>query len=211
VPFPRRKRRPEREAVAVLIAAAAAAALTVAVSPAPAAPGGLVHVDVHGLAAPSALVVVHGGIARRGRWFRWVPLASRGTGRWTATLRTPGFLGVYPLRLRVGHAVRPTNAVVRVLPHGFMRQPGFDTPQQVAQWWAWIAPPGVVLKSVSTWRAGFYTHRDPTLNRLLRVRFRLLGDWRTQHLRRGEHVLYLSVARLRPGAPWRLVETVAAP
>lgn len=189
----------------------AAASLTVAVSPLPAAPGGQVHVTVSGLHASSALVVVHGGIARRGRWYRWVPLAAQGRDSWSAVLRTPGFLGVYPLRIRVGRAMRETSASVLVLPAGFSRQPGFETPTQVAQWWAWIAPPGIVLKSVSTWTSGFYTHRDPTLNRLLRVRFRLLADWPARHLRRGTHTLYLSVARLRPGGAWRLLETVAAP
>ena len=68
-----------------------------------------------------------------------------------------------------------------------------------------------MLQAVTTWRAGYYTHRDPSLNRLLRVRLMLFGDWPAQRLRRGVHTLYLSVARLRLGGPWRLLEVVRAP
>jgi hypothetical protein len=118
---------------------------------------------------------------------------------------------MYPVRVRVGGVTRDTNAVVQIVPPGFARQPGFDTPDQVAQWWAWSAPPGIVLTSVRTWKAGYFTHRDPTLNTFLQVRFKLLGDWRAQKLRRGAHTLYLNIARPAVGVPWRLLETVSAP
>jgi hypothetical protein len=81
----------------------------------------------------------------------------------------------------------------------------------VAQWWAWSAPPGIVLTAVRTWKAGFFTHRDPILNRLLAVRFKLLADWPAERLKRGDHTLYLNAARAAVGAPWRLLETVSAP
>jgi hypothetical protein len=181
------------------------------VSPASAAPDGQVLVRVSGLRAPSALVVLHGGIASRGRWFQWAPLRPGGGTSWWTVLRAPGLLGMYPVRVRVGGVTRETNAVVQIVPPGFARRPGFDLPDQVAQWWAWIAPPGVVLTAVRTWQAGYFTHRDPTLNRLLQVRFKLLGDWSAEQLRRGVHTLYLNVARRAVGAPWRLLETVSAP
>jgi hypothetical protein len=107
--------------------------------------------------------------------------------------------------------VYPTRETLEIVPPRFASQPGFDTPTQVAQWWAWLIPGGAAVKSIGTWRAGFYTHRDPTLNRLLRVTVQLFGDWPARHLRRGTNTLYLSVARLRPGAPWRLLEVVRAP
>ena len=164
-----------------------------------------------GLNARAALVVLHGGIARQGRWFGWVPLRSDGSGRWGALLQTPGLFGVYPVRVRVGNVVHLTAATVEVVPRGFSARPGFATPVQVAQWWAWIAKPGIVIRSVAPWHTGFYTHRDPEYNRLLRVQFQLLGNWPQQHLRAGAHVIYLSVARRATSSPWRLVETVTAP
>jgi hypothetical protein len=103
-----------------------------------------------------------------------------------------------------------TAATLEILPPGYAREPGFDTPAQVAWWWAWVAQPGVVVKSITTWRSGFYTHRDPSLNRLLRVQFALLGNWPSMHLRRRSHVLYLSIARRRASMPWRLLQSVAA-
>lgn len=195
----------------VLAALTAAAGLSVIASPAAVHPDSQVHVTVTGLNAPSALVVLHGGIARRGKWFHWVPLRADGGGRWTAILKAPGLLGIYPVHVRVGRVVRTTDATVEVVPPRFTAQPGFAAPEQVAQWWAFNAKPGVMIKSVTTWRSGFFTHRDPVFNRLLRVQFRLLGNWPQQHLRPGEHVLYLSVARRTTSGAWRLLETVAAP
>lgn len=192
-------------------AAAVISALTVSLSPAVAHPDSQVRIQVAGLHAGSALVVLHGGIASRGKWFRWVPLQRSGPDSWHAVLKAPGLYGVYPVRLRSASTMLTTAATLEILPPGYAREPGFDAPAQVAQWWAWVAQPGVVVKSITTWRSGFYTHRDPSLNRLLRVQFALLGNWPSMHLRRGSHVLYLSIARTRAGLPWRLLQTVAAP
>jgi hypothetical protein len=192
-------------------AAALAGALTVALSSSTAQLDAEVRVDVSGIHARSALVVLHGGISRQGRWFHWVPLARNANGTWSALLKTPGFYGVYPLRVREDGSVRETTAVLSIVPPGFGGQPGFDTPTQVAQWWAFVARPGVVIRNVSLWRSGFYTHRDPTLNELIRVEFTLLADWPALHLRHGANVVYLSIARTRPAGPWRLLQLVRSP
>jgi hypothetical protein len=191
--------------------ATAAVALAVTVSSPTVHPTAQVRVDVSGLHARSALVVLHGGIARRGRWFHWVPLRSLGAGRWTAVLQTPGLYGTYPVLVRVDGVVRQTGQTVQVVPARFARRPGFETPQQVARWWAWISEAGVSITSMRTWAAGFYTHRDPTLNRLLQIRFKLLGDSSGLHLRHGGQTLYLSVGRAHVGEPWRLLEVVRSP
>src|SRR5579864_594027 len=136
-------------------AAAVFSAFTVSLSPAVAQPNSQVRVEVAGLHATSALVVLHGGIATRGKWFQWVPLQRTGTSSWHAVLKTPGLYGVYPVRLRRAGTMLPTAATLEIVPPGYAREPGFDTPDQVAQWWAWVAQPGVVVKSVSTWRSGF--------------------------------------------------------
>jgi hypothetical protein len=87
----------------------------------------------------------------------------------------------------------------------------FTEPEQVAQWWARNAPSGAVLRSVSTWRTGFYTHRDDRFNRLLSVGYRLLGPWKQMRLPAGSGQIFLSVARLRESGGWRLLEAVRAP
>lgn len=191
--------------------AAAVAAFAVTLSSATANPDAQVRVTVTGLNAHAALVVLHGGIARRGKWFHWVPLRRTGADAWSAVLKTPGIYGEYPVLVRTDGVVRKTGTTVAVVPRGFVSQPAFQTPEEVAQWWAWLVPSGAAVKSVATWQSGFYSHRDPALNRLLRVSFSLLGDWQARHLRRGSHTLYLSVARARVGAPWRLLEAVPAP
>jgi hypothetical protein len=195
----------------VLAALAAAAALTVSVDPVVAVRDGQVRVAVHGLPAAAASIKLHGGIASGGRWFNWVALRPAGGGSWWTVLRAPGFLGVYPVEVRAAGVARATNGTVAILPHGFYAEPAFAKPVQVAEWWTRIAPPGANLDGVTTWHSGFFTHRDAALNLLLRVRFTLLGDWPARHLRRGPHVLFFSIARLRTHGGWRLLETVAAP
>jgi hypothetical protein len=196
-----------------MLAAATLAVIAVnaLVSPASPAPNGEVRVRINGLKAASALVVLDGGIARQGRWFQWMPLRSSGTASWWTVLRAPGLMGMYRVLVRVGGVIKDTHAVVQIVPPGFASEPGFDTPEQVAQWWAWSASPGIVLTGVQTWKTGFFTHRNPMLNRLLGVHFKLLADWPAKHLKRGDHLLYLSVARAGVGGPWRLLETVSAP
>ena len=145
------------------------------------------------------------------KWFNWVALRSSGAGAWSTVLRAPGYLGVYPVQIRAGGVLSETDAVVTILPRGFVNQPGFFTPEQVAEWWTRTAPSGATLIGVTTWHAGFFTHRDPDLNRLLRVRFSLLRPWPQLHLKPGSQQIFLSVARLRSGGLWRLLETTATP
>jgi hypothetical protein len=195
----------------MVVAAVLAAAVTASASPSPAAPDGQVRVTVNGLSAPAASVHLRGGIASGGRWFGFVALRDSDGGSWFTILRAPGFLGVYPIVVRAGGVTHETGAVVTVLPRKWTAQPAFQKPEQVAQWWTRQAPPGANLTSVSTWQSGFFTHRDPALNRLLRVRFTLLGDWRAMRLKQGPHELFFSIARLKPTGAWRLLETVPAP
>jgi hypothetical protein len=194
-------------AVAIL----ASAVISAVASPVVAAPDGQVRVSVYGLHAPAVSVHLNGGIAGGGRWFGWVALQDAGGGTWSTILRAPGYRGVYPVVVRTGGVTKPTDEVVSVLPRHWEKQPAFDTPEQVAQWWTRQAPSGASVERVTTWRSGFFTHRDPGLNRLLRVRFTLLGDWPAKRLGQGPHELFLSVARLRPGGRWRLLETASAP
>jgi hypothetical protein len=195
-------------AVAVL---ATAAALHAGATPSVAARDGQVRISVSGLPAAAASAHLRGGIASGGRWFGWVALRDAGGGSWWTILRAPGYLGVYPIEVRSGGVLHSTDGVVQVLPRGFAAQPSFELPTQVAEWWTRIAPPGADLKGVATWHTGFFTHRDPALNLLLRVRFNLLGDWRRLHLKRGPGEIFLSIARLRPDGRWRLLEAVRAP
>jgi hypothetical protein len=198
--------------LAALISAVSLGGLHAAVMPVDATRDGQVRVVVTGAPAPAAQGRIVGGIASGGRWFGWVALQPAGPGRWTTVLRAPGYLGVYPIafRARGGEAVE-VEAAIRILPRGFFSRPVFTEPEQVAQWWARNAPSGAVLRSVSTWRTGFYTHRDDRFNRLLSVGYRLLGPWKQMRLPAGSGQIFLSVARLRESGGWRLLEAVRAP
>jgi len=176
----------------------------VALRPVVAAPDGMVYVTLSGVKAPGVQMKIEGGLASLGRWFDWVALRQTGPESWRTVLRAPGFLGVYPLQVRVGSKVVDAGPLVRILPRDFAGEPAFFTPLEVAEWWAQTAPSQPQLLSTTTWHAGFFTHRDSTLNRLLRLRVRLAG-------RRSVSTLYLSIARLTPTGPWRLLETVSSP
>jgi hypothetical protein len=191
--------------------AAAIAALHIAVSPAVAAPGGQFHVTVTGLPAPAAAVVVHGGVASQGKMFGLVALRSQGPAAWFTILRAPGLLGVYPIRVRTGGVYHETDAVVSVLPKGFSAALHAATPEDVVQRWREAAPNGVTIARTSTWRAGFYFHRDQRYNRLLRVEFTLLGNWPRYRLAEGTSVRWFNVVRTTQTAPWRLAQIITAP
>jgi hypothetical protein len=200
------------QALAVVVSAVAIGGLHASVTPIDAPRDGQVRVAVTGAPAAAAQVRVVGGLASGGRWFGWVALLPHGSGGWTTVLRAPGYLGVYPLELRPrGGRAAELDAVIRVLPRGFFAHPVFTRPEQVAEWWTRTAPPGAVLESVSTWHAGFYTHRDARFNRLLAVRYRLLGPWRQLHLPAGPGRIFLSVARVEESGGWRLLEAVPSP
>jgi hypothetical protein len=202
----------------MVAAPAAAAAFLLAgvsvhatVAPSVATRDGQVRISVSGVSAPAVSARIDGGLASGGRWFNWVALRPGAGGTWWTVLRAPGYLGVYPVEIRAGRAVDRTDAVVQILPAGYTAEPGFVEPEQVAEWWTRIAPAAATLTGVSTWQAGFFTHRDPDLNRLLRVRFTIARAWPQLHLKPGERTMFLSVARLRAGGLWRLLEAVPAP
>lgn len=195
----------------MVAAVVAAALLQITVSPAHPAPNGMMRVSVQGLDAPAADVVVHGGIASRGKMFGLVPLLSLGSGRWWTTLRAPGFTGVYPIRVRTRGTYQETQTVVTILPPGFSSQPTGPTPTWVVAAWRLAAPGGATILSARTWNAGFYYHRDQRYNRLLRVQFTLLSDWRRYGLKAGTYVRWFDIVRTSQLSPWRLADIVAAP
>jgi hypothetical protein len=191
--------------------AAAVAVLHIALSPAHAAPDGLFRVDVSGLPAPAASVVVHGGIASRGKMFGLVPLRDLGHGSWTTVLRAPGFFGAYPVRVRARGVYHEASAVVSVLPKGFASAPGGPTPRDVVERWRELSPGGVTIAGASIWKRGFYYHRDQRYNALLRVKFTLIEAWPRYHVAAGTFVRWFNVVRTSQTSSWRLAEIVAAP
>jgi hypothetical protein len=186
--------------VAALMLASGAQAT---VSPVVGKRDGLVYVTVTDVRAPAVQVRIAGGVASLGKWFGWVPLIQTGPSSWRSVLRAPGFLGVYPLQVRTASKTVEAGPVVRILPRGFDKQPAFFTPADVADWWARTSNVGKLV-SASEWHSGFFTHRDPRFNRLVRaVVERSAGT--------GTETMYVSVARLRADGPWRLLEAVQAP
>jgi hypothetical protein len=194
-----------------MILAAVAAALTISIVPAHPAPDGMLRVTVAGLDAPAADVVVHGGIASQGKLFGLVPLLSLGAGRWWTNLRAPGFPGVYPIRVRTHGVYEETGTVVAILPHGFASAVSGSSPGDVVQSFRLAAPDGATIDHMSTWRSGFYYHRDQRYNRLLRVRFTLLGTWPRYHLKAGTYLEWFDVVRTSEQSPWRLAGLVDVP
>jgi hypothetical protein len=194
-----------------MLAATAIAILHIALSPATAARDGVFRVTVTGLPAPAAAVVVHGGVASKGKTFGLVPLRDAGHGSWWSLLRAPGLVGVYPIRVRTNGTYSETQTVLSVLPRGFAKQPAAASPAGVVEAWREASPGGVTIATESTWRQGFYYHRDQRYNRLLRVEYTLLQGWPRYGLRAGTDVRWFNVVRISQTAPWRLAELVRAP
>jgi len=182
----------------------ASGAQTAAVSPLVASRDGLLYVQLSQVAAPAVDVRIEGGLASGGKWFGWVALKRTGASSWRSKLRAPGFLGVYPLQVRTGQRIVDAGPLVRILPRGFAAQPGFFTAEDVAHWWAASDPRGGRLLTAATWHTGFFTHRDPRFNLLVRVRVQPAGSSSTR-------TWFISIARVRANGPWRLLEAVEAP
>ena len=194
-----------------MLIAAAAAVLTIAVSPAAPPPNGQFRVQVTGLDAPAADVVVHGGVAGAGKMFGLVPLLPTGKGSWTTILRAPGFPGVYPIRVRARGVYGETQTVLTILPGGFSTAPSAASPAGVVEAWREASPGGATIQTAATWRQGLSSHRDQRYNRLLKVTFVLLQGWPRWHLRAGTYTRWFDVARRSQAEPWRLVGLVRAP
>jgi hypothetical protein len=195
----------------MVAAVVAAATIHASVSPGAPARDGIVRVVFEGLPAPAADVIIDGGIASGGKMFGLVPLRDAGRGTWWTALRAPGFLGVYPIRVRAQGRYWGTDGLVKVLPRRFAAEPGVPTPKLVVEWWRRQSPGGADITSVTEWRAGFYYHLDQRYNRLLRVRFTLLAPWREYDLAKGTYTRWFDVARTNLTADWRLVQVVDAP
>ena len=195
----------------MIAVALAAVALQVSVTPSLAARDGQVRVTVHGLDAPAADVVIHGGIASGGKMFGLVPLRDLGNGSWFTVLRAPGFYGVYPIRIRARGVYRETDHVVAVLPRGFQSSLTGATPDDLVEKWREAAPNGVTIARHAIWRQGFYFHRDQRYNRLVRVEFTLLSDWPRYHLKEGTATKWFDLVRTSLTGKWHLVQVVDAP
>jgi hypothetical protein len=182
----------------------ASGAQTAAVSPLVASRDGLLYVQLTQVPAPAVDVRIEGGLASGGKWFGWVALKQTGPSSWRSKLRAPGFLGVYPLQIRTGARIVDAGPLVRILPRGYAAQPGFFTPAELAAWWAVTDPRGGRLVSAATWHTGFFTHRDPRFNLLVRVRVQPKGSSFSR-------TWFISIARVRENGPWRLLEAVQAP
>jgi hypothetical protein len=190
---------------------ALAAAFTVAVSPAQPTPNGLVQVRVDRLSAPAADVLISGGIASGGKMFGLVPLRDLGGGSWTTVLRAPGFYGVYPIEVRAEGVYHDTGALVMVLPRRFGSSLAGATPDDVVEKWREAAPNGVTVARHTTWRQGFYYHRDQRYNDLVRVTYTLLSDWPRYHLKEGTATKWFDLVRTSLAGKWHLVQVVDAP
>jgi hypothetical protein len=192
-------------AAATLVAALTlAAGAQATVTPVVGARDGLVYVTLTDVPAAAVQARIAGGVARRGKWLGWVSLVQVRPGSWRSVLRAPGFLGVYPLQVRTDGTIADAGPVVRILPRRFAKRPGFFTPVEVAASWAKTSPQNLRLVRAAEWHSGYFTHRDPRFNRLVRATVELPGG-------AGTETRYVSVARLRVGGPWRMLEVVAAP
>jgi hypothetical protein len=180
--------------------ALAAVFLQITIAPSVPAPDGQFKVTVTGLRAPAASVVVHGGVASRGRMFGLVPLRRSAPGSWWTVLRAPGFYGAYPIRVRAGGEYTESGTVLAVLPRGFNQAPSGLTTHEAIR--AWAEANGATVSAMQTWRAGFYYHRDQRYNRLVRASYTSAGT---------SHVGWFNLVRTAQFNRWRVAELVAAP
>lgn len=118
---------------------------------------------------------------------------------------------MYPIRVRAQGVYRETPTVVAVLPRGFAASLAAATPADLVEKWREAAPNGVTNMGSSTWRQGFYYHRDQRYNRLVRIEYTLLSDWPRYHLEEGTRTTWFDLVRTSLTAKWHLVQVVDAP
>jgi hypothetical protein len=163
---------------------------------------------VSGVRVPSLQVLLLGASDLLGH-----PWGSRSlrlvNGSWVGELPMPGFLGVYPVYLRV-RAGAPrfgsSHWLLRVLDPGTGSRPSFRDPADVARWWV-RAVRRRDLVAMKAWPRPGFDHRDPRLHRLFVVAYAPEGD-RNVLDRLG---IFITAYRSDYHGAWRLLEATAQP
>jgi hypothetical protein len=163
---------------------------------------------VSGVRVPSLQVLLFGASDLLGHSWGWQSLRLV-NGRWVGELPMPGFLGVYPVYLRVrsgGERFGSPHWILRVLDPGTGRRPSFQNPFDVARWWV-RAVRHRRLVAVKAWPRPAFDHRDPRLHRLFIVAYAPYGDGNVLD-RLG---MFITAYRHDDHSPWRLLEATAEP
>jgi hypothetical protein len=179
----------------------------IVVTPAVTAPRRPIHVVVHGL-APGGNVSLElaGATSRQARPLPPLPLHFVG-GAWRGTMRAPALVGAYPVRLERGGRLLPLDAAVCVFSSAAYRQHGFATATDAARSWVSRLPRRSVLVALRAWPQTALDRRDRRLNTVLVIAYAPAYDQRLSD-RLG---IFLTLARERVGARWRLVQATVVP
>jgi hypothetical protein len=179
----------------------------IVVAPAVTAPRRPIHVVVHGLApGGSVSLELAGATSRHARPLPPLPLHFVG-GAWRGTMRAPALVGAYPVRLERGGRLLPLDAAVCVFSSAAYRQHGFATATDAARNWVGRLPRRSVLVALRFWPQTALDRRDRRLNKVLVIAYAPAHDPRLSD-RLG---IFLTLARERVGARWRLVQATVVP
>jgi len=179
----------------------------IVVAPAVTAPRRPIHVVVHGLAPGGSLSLeLAGATSRRARPLPPLPLHFV-AGAWRGVMAAPALVGAYPVRLERGGRLLPLAAAVCVFSSAAYRQHGFATAADAARSWVSRRPRRSVLVALRFWPRTSLDRRDRRLNKMLVIAYAPAHDPRISD-RLG---IFLTLARERVGARWRLVQASAIP
>ena len=172
------------------------------------------EVAVTGIAAGPLQMRLRGATDMRGLAYRWAPYRWRPLrlvrGAWRGLLPRPALLGVYQLQFRHQDRKRLLQSpgwLLRVLPPGTLRKPGFPTPRAVIGDLVNGLTGDQVLIAIRRWPRAAFDHRDPRLIRSFVIAYAPRADPQAE----SRFGFFVTVFRNGFNGRWRLLQTCTGP
>jgi hypothetical protein len=179
----------------------------IVVAPAVTAPRRPIHIVVRGL-APGGRVSLEfvGATTRQARPLPPL-LLHFVAGAWRGVEPAPALAGAYPVRIQRDGKRLPLDAAVCVFSAAAYRQHGFANAADAARNWVSQLARRSVLVALRVWPRTALDRRDRRLNKVLVIAYAPTHDPRLAD-RLG---IFLTLARERVGARWRLIQATVIP
>jgi len=136
----------------------------------------------------------------------WLPMWKAGAS-WRATLAAPPFLGVYPVRIRIGRTIIGSPVwLLRVFRRDTCMRRSFASPTEVPVWWIRRVAHATPV-AVRPWRLSTHDRRDPRLHRKFVVAYNPAG-----HRAVGDRLgTFITAVRDGYGGRWCLLQESVYP
>lgn len=139
-----------------------------------------------------------------------ITLHPGGPGEWVAGCISPRRAGVYPAEVSLGKVILTSRDwLLRVYPAGFLREPGFATPEEAVKARFARDFPNCTILEVKPRPLLPDDLRDPDYHRLFMVTF--YSPRRNRTLPAGAHTYFYYVVKDGPIGAWRVIQSGTGP